>query len=236
MVDSPHMPLTGSPGDKLSDAVYVTLRDEVIYGHFDPSERLYPHVLATRFGVSPTPVKEALTRLAVEGFVTAIPRRGFRLGRPTVKRVTDLWMARYGLESVAGELLIEGIQTGSINADALTSLESVQQVLEAGGHGHRWHIEQNAKFHQTLVDLAGSESITNFYRNIRMRLISAWIQQGLSTWRSRVAYERDEHRAILEALRALDTERLRAAIRRHIDRSLQGALQDLAATEANGGG
>ena len=233
MVDAPPVPLTGNPGDKLSDAVYVTLRDEVIYGYFDLNERLYPRALADRFGVSPTPVKEALTRLAVEGFVTAIPRRGYRLGRPTAKRVTDLWMARYGLESVAGELLVEGIRAGSIDADALATLERAQQLLEAGSHEHRRHLEQNATFHQTLVDLAANESITGFYRNIRMHLISAWVQQGLSTWRSRLVDERNEHRAILEALHALDTERLRVAIRRHIDRSLQSALHDLGAVEAN---
>src|SRR5690606_103094 len=146
--------LQGAAGEKLSSMAYNPLREMIVYGQLRPGERLYPNDLAQRFGISATPVKEAITRLATEGYLVAIPRRGYNVTVPTPKRIRELWQVRLGLEVPAGELLIAGLKRGDLGAAVIADLEHHLYRLEAeGSDEHRAHIELNAAFHQKLVEL-----------------------------------------------------------------------------------
>lgn len=78
--------LIGVPGDRLVDTLHNTLVEAILHGRIGANGRLYPGEIASLFGVSSTPVREALMRLATEGFVQAVPRRGFHLTDPYNKR------------------------------------------------------------------------------------------------------------------------------------------------------
>jgi DNA-binding GntR family transcriptional regulator len=220
--------LVGQPGETLAETLRRTLLEMILFGYFERGLRLYPERLAERFGVSLTPVREALMRLAAEGYIETIPRRGFHVRTPTAKQVVDLWQVRLGLELTAGELLIERLRAGE---GGITDLEAIDARLQsaAGALTHKRHVELNAEFHHRLIELAGNELLVALYRGIQMQLLGAWIQRGLNSWRARLPSEAEEHRAILAALRARDPEAYARATRAHIARSLQGALADLAA-------
>lgn len=219
--------LVGRPGETLAEILRRTLLEMILSGQFARGRRLYPEKLAERFGFSLTPVREALMRLAAEGYIEAIPRRGFHIRSPTAKQVVDLWQVRLGLELMAGELLIERLGDGG---DGLAELEAIGSRLEAAADQltHRRHIELNAEFHHRLIELAGNELLASLYRGIEMQLMGAWIQRGLDSWRARLPSEAKEHRAILAALQGRNREAYARAARAHIARSLQGALADLA--------
>lgn len=225
-------PLSGKPGEKLSDTLYHTLKEMIVFGQIPPNERLMPEVLAEQFGVSATPVREALTRLAAERFIVVLPRRGFRAAQPSRQQIIDLWQVRYGLEAAAGELVIEALREGQLEEGALEHLRDLQEALERGlesGIDHRKHLELNAEFHQAIVELSGNQLLKNLYRDIQLHLIGAWVQRGLDSWRDRLSFEAEEHRSILQALKARDPAAYREAVHRHIRRSLEGALRDLEA-------
>lgn len=226
--------LSGKPGEKLSDSLYHTLKEMIVFGQIPPNERLMPEALAERFGVSATPVREALTRLAAERFIVALPRRGFRVAPPSRQQIIDLWQVRYGLEATAGELVIEALRGGRLEAQALKALQELQDELERGlasGIDHRRHSELNAQFHQAIVELSGNRLLLSLYKDIQLHLISAWVQRGLSSWRQRLGFEAEEHRSLIKALQAQDLAAYQDAVRRHIRRSLEGALKDLEAQE-----
>lgn len=224
--------LVGQPGETLAETLRRTLLEMILFGYFERGLRLYPEKIAERFGVSLTPVREALMRLAAEGYIETIPRRGFHVRTPTAKQVVDLWQVRLGLELTAGELLIERLKAGE---GSLTELEAIDARLQAATQTltHRRHVELNGEFHHRLIELAGNELLVSLYRGIQMQLLGAWIQRGLNSWRARLPSEAQEHRAILAALRARDTGAYARAVRAHIARSLQGALADLAAQNAD---
>ncbi|MCC7281254.1 MAG: GntR family transcriptional regulator [Acetobacteraceae bacterium] len=218
------------PGrETLADATYRRLVEAILFGELAASQRLILQDLAQRFQVSLTPVREALQRLAAEGFIEATPRRGYSIRIPSSRHVVDLWQVRLGLELMAGELAVARLVRGD-QAGIVAGLEAIQHELDGADQpGHRQHLELNTRFHQALVRASGNRLLETLYHGIQMQLLGAWVQRGLDGWRARLASESAEHHAIIEALAARDAAAVAGAIRRHLGRSLDGALRDVAA-------
>lgn len=230
--------LVGEPGETLQETLHRTLLEMILFGFFDRGARLYPQQLAEQFDVSLTPVREALMRLAAEGYIEAIPRRGFHVRVPTPQQVVDLWQARLGLELTAGEILIDKLISGEVRDERLGGLVAIQAILDgdAAKMTHHRHIELNGSFHRELVDACGNALVTSLYDGIQLQLLGAWVQRGLDSWRDRFARESQDHQMIIQALKARDHAGYAAITRTHIGRSLNGALDDLAAQNASSGG
>lgn len=222
--------LTGQPGETLSAALRRTLLDMILFGYFDGEGRIYPLDLARHFAVSPTPVREALMQLSTEGYIEAIPRRGFRIKQPSAQLVEDLWQVRQGLEIMAAQLAVtrlERKQIGAADIDALSAIQGRRDQLGARMSPNQ-QLELNAAFHQALVALSGNPVLIGIYGAIQLQVIGALVQRGSQTWRNRLADDAREHHAIIAAVKARDAVRCAVVIRLHIERSKAGALQDLA--------
>lgn len=215
-------------GETVADGIYRRVIDLILFGEFAHGDRLILQDLAERFSVSLTPVREALQRLAAEGFIESEPRKGYRVKSPSTQQVKDLWNVRAGLEAVAVEAVIDRMAAGELTEDAIAPLFAIQRALDEDGRlTHRRHMELNARFHQTLVMLSGNRLLINLYRGIQIQLLGAWVQRGTQEWRERIASEAREHRAILAAVRKQDRTAAREAARSHVLRSLDGAIRDL---------
>ncbi len=225
--------LVGSPGETLTATLKRTITEMILFGFFARDARLYPHELALRFEVSATPVREALMQLTMEGLIEATPRRGFHIRTPTSAQIADLWHVRLGLELTAVEGVIARLASGAMTADGLRQLAAVQAQRDELGAAMttKQHIETNAAFHRELVELSGNRLLMNVFGSIHMQLIGAWVQRGVESWRTRLTEDAQEHHAIIDALTARDVEQCRIVMRRHVGRSLQGALADLAAQQ-----
>lgn len=227
--------LMGRPGQKLSDALYTSIRDEVVFGAAgsDSGERIYPRELSARFNVSPTPVREALMRLAAEGYIESIPRRGFRIRKPTPQQVRDLWNVRLGLEVNAGELAIERLVAGEGDSSDLDALEEIISRTHETWEGlsGREQIELNSEFHGRIVAMSGNALLQSIYGGIQLQYVSSRVRRGVQQWRKRRDVEVREHQAIVDGLRALDPDAYRLAVRAHVKRSLADALRDVRADD-----
>jgi DNA-binding GntR family transcriptional regulator len=228
------MPAQASPparqiGETVAEAVRRQILDALLFGDLASPARLYPNDLAARFGVSITPVREALARLAADGFIEAVPRHGFHVRNPSPDHVGELWSVRLALELMAGECILRRFPDPAARAAALASLHAIHaQLGRATQLSHRAHVALNGQFHDTLVKLAGNALLEETYRGIRVRLFVAWVQRGSPAWRGRLAAEQAEHQAIIDALEAGAATALDAAIRRHLARSLGDAITDAA--------
>lgn len=221
--------LKGQPGDTLADMIYASLKAMIIYGNFRPAERLLPADLAARFGVSPTPVKDALTRLAAERFIVFTPRRGFRVREPSPRHVLDLWKTRLGLEEMACEGIVERLSDHSLTNKDLNELDELNEAIVTAGEKGSRHVELNAEFHDKLIELSGNEVLAQVYRGLKTYLIAAWVQHGSAEWRARFPLAVREHRQLVAALRSRDLDKARATLRHHLNRALAGLLSDLVA-------
>jgi len=219
-------------GETVAEAVRQRLLDAILFGDLAAPRRLYPAELAQRLNVSITPVREALARLAADGFIEAIPRYGYHVRPPTPGYVTELWAVRLALELMAGESILRRFPDAQERRAALAPLAATHAKLATqGGRSHRHHVALNGAFHDTLVDLAANAVLSATYRGIRVRLLVAWVQRGSRAWRARLASEQAEHQAVLDAMYAGDGPALDAALRWHLSRSLADAHADLQGLE-----
>ena len=215
-------------GETVAEAARQLLLDAILFGDLAAPRRLYPAEIAQRLNVSVTPVREALARLAADGFIEAIPRHGYHVRSPTPGYVTELWAVRLALELMAGESILRRFPDEEERRAALAPLAATHAQLAAqGARSHRHHVTLNGGFHDTLVDLAGNGLLSATYRGIRVRLSVAWVQRGSRAWRARLAIEQAEHQAVLDALYAGKGPALDSALRRHLARSLADAHADL---------
>lgn len=204
----------------LRDQVHTILRTEIIQGHLAPGERLHVGRLADRLGVSPTPVKEALSRLTAEGLVKVGARGGTFVTRPTRASIDDIFELREVLEQFAAARAIAAATDADL--DQLTALcESIKRRVTADGsleYDGFWH--DDIAFHNLLVGLAGNQRLVQMYQDLHAYTIVARSYfQIRATDRSLDVAGRlavyQQHTAIVRALRARDGVALRAAITNH---------------------
>jgi DNA-binding GntR family transcriptional regulator len=166
--------------------------------------------LAADLGVSRTPVREALSRLAYEGLVEILPRRGVRVVRKSKTEIVETIVAWAALESMAARLMCE-----KASDEEIGSLRALFSRFEEGEV--RSHLDEysamNLRFHQRIIELSHSQLIANLadgllvhVRAIRRRTIG----EGDRPERSIV-----DHNHIIEALEARDTELAERLVRDH---------------------
>ena len=143
----------------LTTAVFARLRAEILSCRLDPGEKLLIAGLASRFTVSLSAVREALSRLAAEGLVTSEDQRGFRVSPVSAEQLHDLTRTRIDIEGLA---LRRSIERGDARWEAEVREASTQllaaplpHVGEAGPELERWRALHH-RFHLALVSACGS--------------------------------------------------------------------------------
>lgn len=135
--------------------VHDALRDAILDGALAPGERLRAEALATRFGTSRTPIREALMMLERNGLVEILPRRGAVVSSFDVADLLDLYQIRALIEPHAAALAAE-----RIGADALDRLRAVSREADRRGIADAAAIDDqirlNEEFHRIVAESAGS--------------------------------------------------------------------------------
>ena len=188
------------------------VRRAIASGDFPPGAQLYESDLARQLGVSRGPLREGLQRLAQEGLLVSIRNRGLFVVELTPEHVRDMYLARSAVERCAADVLVRGEHAAA--ADALEgALAAMAQATEAGdSHGVA---EADIRFHETLVELTGSQRLRRIH-GTQAAEARICIHALGSTYADDVARV-DEHRAIVEALRAGDAELLDRLLVAHMD-------------------
>lgn len=172
--------------------------------------RLDERKLAQDFGISRTPVREALAQLESEGFVRSVPRRGIYVVRKTRREVIEMITAWAALESMAARLL-----TQTATDTEIASLRKMFATFENGQV--RAHLDEysdvNIEFHQTIIRLSRNEVLTDLAENLftHMRMI----RRTTIGEQDRADRSIRDHINIIEALEARDTRRAEELVRDH---------------------
>jgi DNA-binding GntR family transcriptional regulator len=172
--------------------------------------RLDERQLAQDFGISRTPVREAMAQLEREGFVRSVPRRGVYVVRKTRSEVIELITAWAALESMAARLITE-----KASIDQIASLRNMFATFEDGAL--RAHLDEyseaNIEFHQTIIRLSGNSVLISLAENLftHMRMI----RRKTIVEKDRIERSIRDHMNIIEALEARDTARAEELVRNH---------------------
>jgi DNA-binding GntR family transcriptional regulator len=172
--------------------------------------RLDERGLAQDFGISRTPVREAMAQLEREGFVRSVPRRGVYVVRKSKREVIELITAWAALESMAARLITE-----NASADEIASLRQMFATFENGEV--RAHLDEysevNIEFHQTIIRLSRNSVLVDLAENLftHMRMI----RRKTIGEKDRADRSIRDHIHIIEALEARDTVRAEMLVRDH---------------------
>lgn len=220
-------PISISPLERESvgDQVFRILRESILTQTFSPGERLNPNEVAAKLGVSVTPVKDALNRLALEGLIEIRPRSGTFVSAISLQELTETFELRAALECLAAEKAIAKLTLELIDRfrDLTTDLEKPVNTAR----DRAWHEQKNAELHQLIIDSAGNGKLRELYQTLNTHITIARIHSSRQDWSDRLAQENTEHRAIFRAIESRDRDLLVTLLRRHIERASANLVEDL---------
>ncbi len=188
-----------------TDMVAALIRELIITGELTAGQQLRQRDLAQRFGVSQTPVREAMRRLESEGLVIGDTHRGFTVVTPDDGPVEENFQIRAALESLGASLAAR-----KIDEAGLAELERLNERMRSLADGDPRYAELNREFHFTLYQYSRSPLLMSL-----MRLLWASLHGGPQVLRTHAESAR-QHDAILDALRGGDADAASALTYRHI--------------------
>ena len=195
----------------LNREAYKTLRAAILERKIPPGQKLVVRVLAEELGLSPTPVKEALSALEREGLVVAVPHRGYFVLEPSLEDIREIYSLREVLEGLAARLAIE--KNGKTLGGKLEKLIAKQRQAADKGDIEAYG-DLDLEFHKTLWEASGSRRLLataeTIDGQIRMLINSSAAIPG------RLPLSRAEHEAILRAVLEKNPETAEAAMRTHV--------------------
>jgi DNA-binding GntR family transcriptional regulator len=191
------------------DALKAAITNMNIYAS-DAELRLDERDLSQRFGVSRTPLREALAQLEQEGLVKIVPRRGIFIARKTKAEILDMITVWAALESMAARLATKVATDAEIaGLHALVDQFSQDEVARRMGE----YSDANIKFHQAIIGLGKCKLIGELTDKLFFHVRAI---------RQRTIFEQDraqrsivDHKAIVAALEARDAERAELLVREH---------------------
>lgn len=193
----------------MREATYAHLREAILGGLLSPGTRILEAGLARELRVSRTPVREALQRLAQEGLVELSPGKGARVRMLSPAEVQEVYEVRALLESEAAALAAQ-----RASAAELETLGGLLRTLEAlPPEDYTKQMQVDFAFHTALVEAAHHKTLARIYAGLRSSLVLA---RGFQRTLSQHPRTREQHWAILAALRARDPEQAARAARAHI--------------------
>lgn len=198
----------------------------IVEDELEPGARIKEGELCERFGVSRTPLREAIKVLAREGYIDLTPNRGSRVAVLSDKDLREAFAVMGALEGLAGELAAANATDAQI-ADLLDKHAQMKAAFEQGRRPD--YFELNEEIHRRIAEAAGNATLTRLQRSLDGRLRRARYRANLSgvRWAEAMA----EHAEIAEALKRRDGARLSRLLRRH----LENKLAALSATAADDG-
>ena len=210
----------------LREVVCETLRDAVRRGILQPGERLMEIQLAEDLGVSRTPVREAIRKLEMEGYVIMMPRRGTYVADLSIRDINEVFEIRTSLESLASGLAAERIDEDE--------LEKLQRLLvEIGAYIKSGDMESivrtDTEFHDLLYQASRNTRLVGIISNLREQLTR--FRTTSMSFPGRLKATLEEHRKIVEAIAQGDEKAARKAAEHHMEKSEQTLLASMKSKE-----
>jgi DNA-binding GntR family transcriptional regulator len=202
-------------GTKTSERIYQDLRQSIILGRYRPGDRLKAEALADEYGVSNTPVREALQMLGQEGLVSIKPHSGYFVTQITLRELRDLLELREILEVAAVERAAV-----RISEEELTALEHVHDgYTDEDGDPYIRYIMDNRRFHYLVARASGNRELAEALGHLHDRLNPYWVMVHPGDVMAQI------HQCLVEALREHDVALARQSILEEVRETREATLE-----------
>jgi DNA-binding GntR family transcriptional regulator len=203
-------PTDGQTGETLAASIRRHLETDIAEGRLEPGARLDEQDLAKRFGVSRTPVREALRLLAADGLAELRGRQGAAVRIITLPTVLEMFQVMGELEGLCARLAARRITPGQRQRIA----EAHEALKASAGHGADAFYEANQAFHEAIYDASANAFLAEQTRSLRNRV--APYRRRVTAMPSRIADTLREHEAVMTAIFDHDPEAAHSAMRAHL--------------------
>ncbi len=195
----------------LRGRVFNKIREDILSGKYREHEELKEVAIGEELGVSRTPVREAFRQLELEGLIQIVPNKGAYVTGITAKDVEDIYRIRSLLEGLCAKWATE-----YITQEQLEELE--ENVYLADFHAAKGHLDQMAdldnRFHHILYEACNSKQLARLLIDFHEYVLRVRKKTLSSGGRGRIS--NDEHRQIMEAIKAKDADRAEALAHEHM--------------------
>ena len=192
------------PGRRPTGAVveraYREIRHRIIHGVYYPGQRLSENALSNQYGLSRTPVRQVLQRLANEGLVLVKPKSGTYVEKETTRNFVDLLQVRSYLEGLAFRLAVERAENRDIDELAEIKAAMDRELRNPDLDKHRFS-QLHIRFHEQIVAMSRNEVLVESYRRLNLRASHMYREMNDAEG---AAHTQREHAEILRLLRARD--------------------------------
>lgn len=204
----------------LRELVFESLREAIINSTLKPGERLMEVQLAEDMGVSRTPVREAIRKLELEGFVVMVPRKGAYVAGISLKDIADVFEIRTALEGLAAGLAAERITEEELE-ELERHLVKVNEYTET--NNLKALIEIDTAFHDILYKASRNDRLVQIISNLREQ-----IQRFRTTSLAVPGRMKDtllEHKELVEAISERNIEKAQALAQQHVENAENSMLE-----------
>lgn len=216
------------PRQVLSQSIATALEAEILLGQIGAGAKLDEAALARRFGVSRTPVREALQIVVARALAVRQPYKGVVVSDISPERIDQLFEAMGEIEALCGRFAAQRM-TMEERAALLSQHEAMAQMARAGDAAA--YEEANTRFHQLIYLGSHNEDFAEMAETMRMKL-SPFRRSQLAD-AARIARSNAEHDLIVEAIIERDGQAAEKALRRHLLSAAQAMLDKWAASRAD---
>ncbi len=214
--------------ESLSARVYNQIKNLILSNEVMPGQKLHHQELSERLGVSRTPVREALTRLVQEGYVTFLPNRGFTCKEIRMQEAEELYEMREALEVFTVQKAIVNL-TGAAIEELRRKMDSYGEDAQKPFTRDRLMYDQEV--HLGIAELARNQTLKNTLSHVFERIILKRRTDGLyDPARGLAAHH--EHLSLLQAMEQKNTDEAVRIIRDHIQQGKRNVISDLTQRQA----
>ena len=209
------------PRGSLRETTYLQLKELILNGQLRPSERLSESALANRFGVSRTPLREALMKLEEEGLIVGQRNLGYTVTDLDVTKFCDLLVVREALDVCAARLACVTASDEDLNRirSVIRQMEELKGSGDEAPSAAARNLDLGLYIHKVIAESTRNEALVRVTEQIYQQLrLALWLEV---LWVDLEHTDLDEHRAIADAICARDPEAADAAARAHVQSSLK---------------
>ena len=224
---SPSSGPASNGAESLVDAIAATIGSRVLSGAIPRGSRLRQEAVAAEFGVSRTPVREALRKLQARGLVQMQANRGATVRGPSTREIREAYEVRAELEGLAAELAATRVGDDDLRRlhDAQTLFRRAVETFVAMRRGHgstpvadddgAW-ARANDLFHEAILDAAGNARLTATIAALHETFPRDLTWTALSRSSRLLEENVAQHEAVLVAIESGDADEARYLMRRHV--------------------